>query len=122
MSFSILAILIFCLGLLGMAFLVTEQRNKEIGIRKTMGASKTNIIYLLLFDFVKWILIANVIAWPIAWFYMQNWLQDYAFKIKPGMELFLLAGIIALLIAVMVVIVQAIRSARANPAVSLKYE
>ncbi len=120
--FSILAIFIACLGLLGLAAFITEQRTKEIGVRKVLGASVPEIIFLLSKEFTKWVLIANAIAWPVAYLVMNNWLQSFAYRINIGPLIFLYSGIIALLIALLTVSSHAIRAARANPVKSLRYE
>jgi putative ABC transport system permease protein len=121
-SFSLLAILISCLGLFGLASYLTERRTKEVGIRKVMGASLSGILFLLSKEFTKWVLIANIIAWPIAYYFMNEWLQEFAYRINITLWPFLLSGLIALLIAVLTVSYQSIKAALANPVESLKYE
>jgi putative ABC transport system permease protein len=120
--FSALAIGIACLGLFGLAAFTAEQRTKEIGIRKVLGASVNGIIALLSKDFIKLVLLANLIAWPLAYFAMSNWLQDFAYRIDLGWRVFALAGGLALLIALLTVSVQAAKAALANPVNSLRYE
>ena len=120
--FSVLAIFIACLGLLGLAAFVTEQRTKEIGIRKSLGASVPEILLLLSKEFTKWVLIANAIAWPLAYFIMNNWLRNFAYRIAITPWVFLISGIIALLIALLTVSIHAIRAATTNPILSLRYE
>lgn len=121
-NLTILAILIACLGLFGLASFTAEKRTKEIGIRKVLGASTASIIMLLLKEFTKWIFIANVIAWPIAYFAMSRWLQDFAHRINIGLNAFVLAGLIVLVLALMTVSYRAIKAARANPVDALRYE
>ncbi|MGD8460850.1 MAG: ABC transporter permease [Desulfobacterales bacterium] len=121
-NFSTLAILIACLGLFGLASFTVEKRTKEIGIRKALGASVFSIIVLLLKEFTKLILLANVIAWPIAFFTMNRWLQNYAYRIEIGLSAFVLAGLIVLVIALLTAGYQAIKAARANPVDALRYE
>ncbi|OGU33954.1 MAG: hypothetical protein A2068_14575 [Ignavibacteria bacterium GWB2_35_6b] len=121
-SFAVLAILIACLGLLGLAAFTAEQRTKEIGIRKTLGASVFSILILLSKEFTKWIIIANLIAWPISYFVMDKWLQDFHYRIDIGIWVFLTSGIAALLIAIITVSSQAVKAALSNPVDSLKYE
>jgi putative ABC transport system permease protein len=121
-NFSVLAILIACLGLFGLASFTVEKRTKEIGIRKSLGASVFSIILLLLKEFTKLILLANVIAWPIAYFTMNRWLQNYAYRIEIGLSAFALAGLIVLLIALLTVGYQAMKAARSNPVDALRYE
>jgi len=121
-AFTLLAIVISCLGLFGMASFMAQQRTKEIGIRKVLGASVSRIIFLLTREFAKWVLIANVIAWPVAFYAMRSWLNDYLYRIKIGVVIFVISGLVALAIALMTVIYQAVKAAVANPADSLKYE
>lgn len=120
--FSFLAIFVACLGLFGLTAFVIEQRIKEIGIRKILGASILSIITLLSKEFTKWVLLANLIAWPIAWFVMDRWLQDFAYRVAPSWWTFALAGILALAVALATISWQAIRAASANPVDALKYE
>src|SRR5512145_1675636 len=112
---SSLAILIACLGLFCLASFTVERRTKEIGVRKVLGASATGIASLLSKDFVKLVLAANLIAWPIAYFAMNKWLQDFAYRIEIGWLVFALAGGIALIIALLTVSTQAIKAALADP-------
>lgn len=120
--FSMLAIFIACLGLFGLAAFVAEQRTKEIGIRKVLGASVFEVIILLSKEFSKWIIFANVIAWPIAYYLMINWLRNFAYRINISLWTFIFAGLAALTIALATVSVHAIKAALANPVKSLKYE
>jgi putative ABC transport system permease protein len=122
LSFSVLAILIACLGLFGLVTYAAEQRTKEIGIRKVLGASVTNIVNLLSKDFVKLVLVAILIAFPLAWFFMNKWLQDFAYRISIDWKVFLIAGIAAILIAVITVSVQAVKAALTNPVKNLRTE
>jgi len=121
-NFAILAIFISCLGLLGLASYSTLQRTKEIGIRKVLGASVSGITSLLSKDFIKLVLIALIIASPIAWFGMHKWLQGFAYRIEIGIWVFILAGVLAILIALLTVSFQAIKAAVANPVKSLRNE
>jgi putative ABC transport system permease protein len=121
-SFTVLAIFISCLGLFGLASFMAEQRTKEIGIRKVLGASAPKIIVLLTKEFTKWVLVANLIAWPSAYFVMNKLLQTYVYRIEIGIDIFLLSGLIALTIALLTVSYQALKAARSNPADSLRYE
>jgi putative ABC transport system permease protein len=120
--FSVLAIVIACLGLFGLATFIAEQRTKEIGIRKVLGASVNGIVQLLSKDFVRLVLIAFVIATPVAWWAMNKWLQDFAYRVNLDWWIFLLAGIAALFIALVTVSFQAIRAALANPVKNLRTE
>ncbi|MGD8536202.1 MAG: ABC transporter permease [Candidatus Aminicenantes bacterium] len=120
--FSILAILISCLGLLGLASFMAEQRTKEIGIRKVLGATASNIVALLSKEFTKWVIVANIVAWPVAYFALNKWLQSYAYKTNVALWSFVLSGALALLIALVTVSYQSIKAALANPADSLRYE
>lgn len=121
-SFSVLAIFIACLGLFGLAAYTAEQRTKEIGIRKTLGASVGSIIILLSKEFTKWIIISNLIAWPLAYYVMRNWLDGFYYRTDINYLVFLAAGVIALLIALVTVSSQAVKAALTNPVDSLKYE
>ncbi|HVO72576.1 MAG TPA: ABC transporter permease [Ignavibacteriaceae bacterium] len=122
LSFSALAILIACLGLFGLATFLAEQKTKEIGIRKVLGASVPSVLLMLSKEFIKWIIIANVIAWPLAYYFMNKWLQDFAYRIELSLWLFIIAGFIALVIALLTISIQAIKAATANPVESLRYE
>jgi putative ABC transport system permease protein len=120
--FTALAILIGCLGLFGLTSFTTEQRTKEIGIRKILGASVSGVIFLLVRDFIKWVFLAVVVAWPIGYFVMRDWLQNFAYRASLGVWIFLSAALLALAISVLTVSYQSIKAALANPAISLKYE
>ncbi len=120
--FAGLAIFIACLGLFGLAAFTAQQRTKEIGIRKVLGASVSNIITMLSRDFLQLVIFSLIIATPIAWFTMHKWLQDFAYRIDLDWWIFALAGILALLIALFTVSVQAIKAALANPVDSLRNE
>jgi putative ABC transport system permease protein len=117
-----LAILIACLGLFGLASFTTLRRTKEIGIRKVLGASVSGIIILLSKDFLKWVLVANLIAWPLSYFAMNKWLQNFAYRTDIGLSIFLLAAVLVFAIALLTIIFQAIKAALANPVDSLRYE
>jgi len=120
--FTILAIFISCLGLFGMASYVSEQRTKEIGIRKVLGASAAGVVILLSREFTKWVLLANIIAWPIGYYLMSKWLQNFAYSIPVTVWIFVFSGSLALMIALLTVGYQATKAATANPVKSLKYE
>ena len=122
LSFSILAILIACLGLFGLATFTAEQRIKEIGIRKVMGASIANITSLLSKDFIKLVLIANGIAFPLAHYGLNHWLQDFEYRIGIEWWIFAVAGVSAIGISLLTVRFQAIKAALMNPVTSLKSE
>ena len=119
---SIIAIVILTMGLFGLTVLISAQRTKEIGIRKVNGAMVSEILIMLNKDFVKWVAIAFVIAVPIAWYIMNSWLQNFAYKIGLSWWIFALAGIMALLIALITVSFQTFKVARRNPVESLRYE
>lgn len=120
--FTILAIIIGCLGLFGLSSYSAEQRTKEIGIRKVLGASIPGIVFLLVREFTKWVFLAVVIAWPIGYFAMKAWLRNFAYRINLGVDTFIGAALLALVIAVLTVTFQAARAAMTNPVNSLKYE
>ena len=117
-----LAILISCLGLFGLAYFTIERRFKEIGVRKALGASVPGIVMLVSKDFTKWVLLANVVAWPAAWFALNKWLQNFTYRIEVGVSAFIIASIIALIVALITISWQAIRVAVANPVAALRYE
>ncbi len=119
---SVLANFIACLGLFGLATLTVARRNKEIGIRKVLGASVAGVVCLLSQDFAKLVLAASLAAWPMAYFAMNQWLQDFAYRINLGWWVFAVAGGITLLLALLTVSVQAIKAALANPVEALRYE
>ena len=120
--FTILSIFVACLGLFGLAAYTAERRTKEIGVRKVLGASVQNLVALLSKDFIKLVVVATVIAFPIAWWSMNKWLEDFAYRITIGWWMFMLAGVIALLIALFTVSFQAIKASVANPVKSLRTE
>ncbi|WP_413667772.1 ABC transporter permease [Mucilaginibacter sp. Mucisp86] len=120
--FAVIAILISAMGLLGLAAFAAEQRVKEIGIRKVLGASVQNIIGLLSTDFLKTVIVANLFAFPVAWYMMNKWLQDFAYRVDISWWIFAAAACIALLIALLTVSIQSIKAALANPVNSLRSE
>ena len=120
--FSLLAVLIACLGLFGLASFSAVQRTKEIGIRKVLGASAPGIAILLARDLTKWVVLANLIAWPAAFFFMNGWLKNFAYRASIGWESFLLSAILAALVALATVSYQSLKTAVSNPADSLRYE
>ncbi|MFC1726422.1 ABC transporter permease, partial [candidate division KSB1 bacterium] len=120
--FALLAVIVSCLGLFGLASFMAENRTKEIGIRKVMGSSITGIIGLLSKDFIKNVMLANFIAWPLAYFFIKGWLDNFAYKTGINILLFIASGLLALVIALLTVSFQAIKAARTNPVDSLKYE
>jgi putative ABC transport system permease protein len=120
--FSCIAIFIACLGLFGLSAFTITQRVKEIGVRKVLGASTGSIVKLISKDFLLLVVIAAVIAFPVAWYAMDHWLQDFAYRINIDWWVFVLAGIIALVIAFVTISFQAIKAARANPVKSLRTE
>ncbi|MBN2009407.1 ABC transporter permease [candidate division KSB1 bacterium] len=121
-TFALLAIIVACLGLLALSSFMTAQRTKEIGIRKVLGASIFNVTFNLSKNFLALVVVANIIAWPVAYFFMNKWLQDFAYRIDIDWGMFMLAGGIALFIALLTVSWQAIKAAWANPVESLRYE
>jgi len=121
-SFTILAVFISCLGLFGLSMFMAEQRTKEIGIRKTLGATVSNIVRLMSKDFLLLVAVANIIAWPVSYFIMNNWLQNFVYRIDMGLWIFALAAALALFIALLTISFQTIKAATANPVDSLRYE
>ena len=120
--FSILSIAIACLGLYGLVLYTAERRTKEIGIRKVLGASVAEVTFILSKEFVKWVVLANVIGWPVAYYAMNNWLRDFAYRVNITPWTFIVSGMLALMIAVLTVGFHAIKAATANPVESLRYE
>lgn len=120
--FTVLAIFIACLGLFGLASFLTTQRTKEIGIRKVLGSSASNIVLLLSKGFIQLVLVANLIAWPLAWYTMDKWLQNFPYRIQLNPVWFIIAGVGVVLIAFVSVGVQTLKAALVNPAKTLKYE
>jgi len=121
-TFSMIAILIACLGLFGLAVFAAEKRTKEIGIRKVLGATAPNIMLLLSTEFTRWVLLANILAWPVAYFAMNRWLQGFAYRIVIALWPFVLGALISFAIALITVSYQAVRTAVSNPVNSLRYE
>ncbi|RYE29227.1 MAG: FtsX-like permease family protein, partial [Sphingobacteriaceae bacterium] len=120
--FTTITILVACLGLFGLAIYTTAQRTKEIGIRKVLGASVASVLTLLTAEFAKLVLVACFFAFPLAYWAMQKWLQDFAYRITLNWPIFILAGITALLIALVTISFQAVKAALANPVKSLRSE
>jgi putative ABC transport system permease protein len=120
--FSVIAILIACLGLFGVVSFSTENRTKEIGIRKVNGAKVTEVLIMLNKDFIKWIIIAFVIACPIAWYAMHKWLQNFAYKTELSWWVFAAAGAVALAVTLLTVSIQSYKAATRNPVEALRYE
>jgi putative ABC transport system permease protein len=121
-TFSVLAVIIGCLGLFGLASFTTEQRTKEIGIRKVLGSSAGSIVFLLCRKFFLLVAMANVLAWPVALFAMNKWLQNFPYPVKIGIDTFIVTAGFAFVIALFTVGFQSIKAARANPVESLRYE
>ncbi len=121
-TFAALAIFISCLGVFGLASFTAERRTKEIGIRKVMGASISNIVVLLSKEFSRWVLLANIIAWPVGWYVMHKWLQNFSYRTGMSPFLFIFAGILSFVMAAIPVSYQAVKAAIADPVDSLRYE
>jgi putative ABC transport system permease protein len=122
LAFGFFAVFVACLGLLGLASYSVEQRTKEIGIRKVLGASGREIVLLLSKDFSKWVLAANIIAWPLAYYFMDRWLGNFAYRIGIKWDIFIFSGIITAVIALLTVSFHSIKAANSKPANTLKYE
>ena len=121
-AFTLFALLIACLGLFGLTAFTARQRTKEIGIRKVFGATVPNIVVLLSKDFLRLVLLASVVAIPLAFYTLNLWLEDFAYRVALSWWIFLLAGLAALSMALLTVSYQAIRTAWANPVKALRYE
>jgi putative ABC transport system permease protein len=119
---ALVAIFIACLGLFGLASFTAEQRTKEIGIRKVLGASVANITVLLTKEFTRWVLAANIIAWPVGYFVMRKWLENFAYRIDIPIWAFVFSGLLVLGLSLLIVCHKAIKAALANPVDSLRYE
>ena len=117
-----LAVFVACLGLFGLASFSAEQRTREIGVRKTLGASVTNVVLLLSREFTALVVAANLIAWPVTYWFLRDWLQHYHYRIDLGVGVFLLSGMVALVVAWLTVSSQAVRAGRTNPVEALRYE
>lgn len=121
-NFSLITVFIACIGLFGLTSFMAERRKKELGIRKVLGASEAGLLKMFSFDYTKWVLLANLIAWPAAYYFMKYWLEDFAYRIEITIWPFLLAGLTALIIALLTISWRALRAARVNPVESLRYE
>lgn len=120
--FTMIAIFISCLGLFGLAAFIAERRTKEIGIRKVLGASVPGIFVLLSREFTKWVVLANFIAWPVAYYFINKWLQNFEYRISMNVWIFILSSLAVLAIALLTISYQIIKSASCHPADSLRYE
>ena len=120
--FTLISIFIIVLGLLGLIAFITNQKTKEIGIRKVLGASTGSILLLISKRFIAWVVIANILAWPVAYYFMNKWLEGFAYRTEMNWWSFVLSGVIAVAIALATVSFQAIKAAIANPVESLRYE
>jgi len=121
-TFAVLAIIISSLGLIGLSAYTAEQRRKEIGIRKTLGATSTGIVFGLIQNFMRWVLLSTILAWPIAYYAMIKFLSIYAYHIPMPLLLFPIAGLIAVVIAILSTTYQALKASSTNPAITLKHE
>jgi putative ABC transport system permease protein len=121
-GFALLAVIVACLGLFGLAAFTAERRTKEIGIRKVLGARSRDIVRLLVWQFSRPVIVANLIAWPVAWWLMRDWLNKFDDRIALGPTPFVTAALIALTIAIVTVVGHAFKVARANPIHALRYE
>jgi putative ABC transport system permease protein len=120
--FTLLAIFISCIGLFGLASYTIEKRTKEIGIRKVLGASVLKITSMLSLEFLKWVVLANIIAWPLAWYFMRQWLDDFVYRIDISWWIFVIAAVLGLVLALLTVIFQSTKAALSNPIDALRYE
>jgi len=119
---TVFMVIISSLGLFGLTSFLTQQRIKEIGIRKVFGATVPSLLYLLGKDLTVWVLAANIFAFPMAWYAVHKWLQNFAYRIDLTVWPFLLSGLLALVIALLTISWRTIRAARANPVEALRYE
>jgi putative ABC transport system permease protein len=119
---TFLTMILASLGLFGLSLFHASQKTKEIGIRKVLGCSEARIVGLLTREFIKWVLLANIIAWPAAYFLMKRWLQNYVYRVDMGLLTFVIAGATALAVALITIAYRSIKAATANPVDSLRYE
>jgi len=122
LSFTIIVIIITCMGLFGLASHTAQRKTKEIGVRKVFGASVASLIVDFVKIFSSWVLIANIIAWPLAYYFVSNWLNNFAYGIKINLWVFLISAAVALFIAILTVAYQSFRAASMNPVESIRYE
>jgi len=120
--FVFTAIILACLGLFGLSAFIAERKTKEIGIRKVLGSKNSSIVLLLAKDFLKWVVIANIFAWPLAYIFITKWLRGYAYRANIGIAIFILSGFITMVIALFTISFQSVKASVANPVDSLKYE
>jgi len=120
--FSCFSVFVACLGLFGLSFFIASDRTKEIGIRKVLGASIAKIVLLLSKEFITWIILANLVAWPLAWFFMNKWLENFAYRVNLGIWIFIVPALLTLIIALITLSSQVLKAAMANPVKSLRYE
>jgi len=121
-AFTFLAILITCIGLFAIAGHSAQRKNKEIGIRKTMGASGNSIITQFVLNYIKWVGIANLVAWPVTWLLMRNWLDNFAFRTEVQWQVFIIAALISAFVSVLTVAWHAWNTSRTDPVLALKCE
>jgi putative ABC transport system permease protein len=120
--FSAFSVIVASLGLFGLSVFIASERTKEIGIRKALGATVGKVLLLFSKEFIIWIVIANIIAWPLAWIMMKTWLQNFAYKVEIGIWIFIISASTAMLIAIVTISYQSIKAAIANPIKALRYE
>jgi ABC-type antimicrobial peptide transport system permease subunit len=120
--FTIIAIVIACVGLFGLSAFAAEQKTREIGIRKAMGANIPSILILFSREFVWLLMISALVSWPLSWFVLKNWLQNFGYRTELSVWIFIFSGLAALIIALISISYQAVKAARTNPAITLKYE
>ena len=119
---ALFVLFIACINFMNLTTARSGTRAKEIGIRKVLGSSVQSIVLLLSKEFVKWVTLANIIAWPVAWYMSSKWLQDFAYRTSMSVWIFLFAGLLALAISLITISYQSIKAAMANPIDSLRYE
>ena len=120
--FTLLGLVIACLGLFGLASFMAESRTREIGIRKVLGASTPGLVVMLSKQFTKWVILANGVAWPIAYIFIDRWLENFAYRSNIGIGIFVFSGALALFIALLTISFQSIKVAMSSPVKALKYE
>jgi putative ABC transport system permease protein len=120
-AFSILAVFIACLGLLGLSSFMLEQQTREIGVRKVFGATAPNISLMFIGRFMRWVIIANIIGWPIAWYVMDNWLQNFQYRVALTWWVFIAAAMITVFVALLTTLYESLKAAQSNPIKTLRH-
>ena len=119
---AIIAVFLACMGIFGLSLFTVEEKTKEIGIRKVLGATASNIVFILSKEFVRWVVVGAFLAFPIAWMIMNTWLQNFAYRTSIGFDAFALALVLSIVVAFLAVSFQSIRAALGNPVNAIRHE